>query len=237
MSKTQNLPKIMVDQCRFDFELGLKIIKAKHKTLKTFEDSGYISPEALKIVRENWDTVGNVTVMEALSIPNLESRRICFRYIGVDTIFKELNPELVDDQTINKTTKVNAEGKLEAFDDNYKLYKVKGTVLTEGVQGARQVQDFFILRCQCTSTAREYLIYIQDIWISNRWGAPSQKDRKPDAIEAVAWTIQVEVPETHVDYIVRAGDAIMVKAKPDYKKCPMRHLSKTEYLEKLKMES
>lgn len=240
MSKA--VPKIMVDNSRFEFDLGIKILRAKYKTYDAFKESAYISKEALAQVKTSWETVGDVTVMEALSIGNLEARRICFRYIGVQTIFKELNPELADKQTIKKATKVNKEGKLEAFEDTYELFKVKGDSLRKGSAENtwRAVSDFFILKCSCTSTGREYLIYIQDIWSTQRFrlsGSANIAAGKPDAIEAVAWTIQVEVPEEYVDKIVRAGDCIMVKPKADYKKCTMRHISKKEYLEKVVAES
>lgn len=234
------LPNIAVDQQKFDFQLGLKVLVAKFKTYEAFASTAYVSPASAELIKDSWDKAGDVTVMEALSIPNLEARRVCFRYIGVDKIFKELGPELVDSQTIKKKTRVNKQGELEEFEDTYELYKVDGQKLTAGVQGGRTVQDFYILKMKCTSTDREYMIYIQDIWTVRRWGlstGDTSSDRKPDAIEAVAWTIQVEVPETHIEKIIRAGDCIMVKAKDGYAKCSMRHISKKEYLEKLVAES
>lgn len=239
--KEVTLPKIMIDNSRFEFGLGLKILKAKWKTCEAFEKAGYISKEALKLIKSEWDDAPNVTVLEALSIPNMEARRVCFRYVGIDTIFKELDPQLVDNQVIKKATKVNEKGELESFEDTYQLYKVMGQKLREGTTDTmRQIADFYILRCYCTSTGREYLIYIRDIWNRQlRWGASNEAGvgEKPDAIEAVAWTIQVEVPEDQIEKIVRQGDCIMVKPKDGYKKCALRHISKKEYLEKVVAES
>jgi hypothetical protein len=235
-------PLVLIDNSRFEFELGLKILKAKWKTFEAYEKAGYLSDKSKKLVADNWDSSGPVTIYEALSIPNLESRRVCFRYIGIENIFKELDPELVDTQVIKKATKVTAEGKLESFDDTYELYKVNGDKLREGTNdsGMRQIQDFYILKCSCTSTGREYLIYIRDLWNGNRWGRPNNEavvGSKPDAVEAVAWTIQVEAKPEDISYIIRQGDAILVKVKEGYQKCPIRHISKQEYLQKVTMES
>jgi len=236
-------PKIVVDRYKFDFTIGLKIMKAKYKDFKTFEDKCYISKALMKTIKEEWPKAGNITVQEALGLENIEARRICFRHIGVDNVFKELEPELVDTQVLDKNTKVNAEGKLEKFQDTYELYKVKGEKVLQGIteNWRRGGADFFILRCKCTSSDREYLIYIQDIWAANaRFGSNpgTGAQRKPDAIEAVAWTIQVEVEADDIEYIIRQGDCIIVKTKKEkYKKCTQRHISKKEYLEKVRFES
>lgn len=236
-------PKIVVDRYKFDFDLGLKILKAKYKDINVFKEKCYISKPLLKRITDEWDGVKNITVNEALGLENIEARRICFRHIGVDNVFKELEPELMDKQVLNKNTKVNDKGDLEAFEDTYELYKVKGDKVLQGVADnfRRGGVDFFILRCKCTSSDREYLIYIQDIWGENgraRAGANVAVGKKPDAIEAVAWTIQVEVEEKDIDYIIRQGDCIIVKTnKENYKKCAQRHISKKEYLEKVKFES
>lgn len=227
-----SLPRIVVDGQDFESNIGIKILKAKYGTFENFRTSktSYMSKKGADLIKESMENASDLTIQEALSIKNLEARRVCFRYIGIDKIFKELEPELVDSQTIQKSTRVSKEGELEPFEDKYELYRVKGQKLNEGEQSSwRRVTDFYILRCSCTSTGREYLIYIQDMW--------ARSGSKPDAIEAVAWTIQIEVPETHVEKIVRAGDCIMVKPKAGYVKCSLRHISKEEYLTKLVAES
>lgn len=235
-------PSFRIEMCRFDFDTGIKVVKAKHKgSFESFlKASPHFPEEAEAMLREAWDKSGEITVTEALSIQNLESRRLCFKYIGIEKIFNELKPELVDDQTIEKSTRVNKEGKLESFMDRYQLYKVKGEKLTGDTDRSfRRAQDFYILRCKCTSTDREYLIYVPEIWDSrNSFGRERRSVSKPDAIDAVAWTIQVELPAGQIDKIIRAGDCIMVKPKSEkYEKCQLRHLSKKEYLEKVVMES
>lgn len=236
-------PKLVVDRYKFDYDLGMKIARAKYREFARFKDGMYISEAAEEMVKKDWNDVSDITVTEALGLRNLEARRIAFRYIGVENVFKALEPELVDEQVVEKATKVNEKGELESFNDKYQLYKVKGEVLLKDSENAnisnRTVRDFYILRCFCTSTQREYLIYIQDIWTADRWGrTSSNKDRKPDAIEAVAWTIQVDVATKDIDYIIRQGDCIMVKTKNEkYEKSTSRHLTKEEYLDKVKMES
>lgn len=239
--------KMAVDRYKFEGELGLKVIKAKHKTIEKLMAETDLSEAAAEVVKEAWDKVGDITVAEALGITNLEARRICFKYIGIENVFKELQPQLVDKQTIKKSTKVNAQGDLETFDDTYELYKVSGERLIQGGETSSGFtrttpRDFYILRCKCTTTDREYLIYVQDIWTAagrgmGRLSDTGAKGRKEDAIEAVAWTIQVDVDTKFIEKIVRQGDCIMVKVADGYKKTSMRHLTKQEYLEKVVMES
>lgn len=230
--------KFLVDQYEFGYDLGLKVVKAKFKEVDRFIAGVSISKGLAAEVRKIWDDIPEVTVREALSIENIEARRICFRYIGVDKIFGELGPELVDEQTIEKGTRVTAEGELEKFKDTYQLYRVEGKKLSEGVKDTwRAPQDFFILRCKCTSSDREYLIYIQNFW-SGRMRDVGTVGQKPDAIEAVAWTITTDVAKEDIDYIIRQGDCILVKTKKDkYTRVNTRHLDKAEYLEKVRMES
>jgi len=237
-------PEIMMENSRFSYPIGMKIFTRKYPDFETFAKSTFLPkgggiPEKVKA---DWDLYKEqeLTVTEALSLTNLESRRVCFKYIGIENIFKQLKPEKVDAQTIHKNTRVTKEGTLAEFDDTYELYQVKSERLAGDKESERmrRISDFYILRCNCTSTGREYMIYIPDLW-NNPVGMLRnlRVGPKPDAIEAVAWTIQVDVPEGQIEEVVRAGDCIMVRPVENYTKCERRHLTKKEYLERLTMES
>lgn len=236
-------PELMLENSKFEYPIGMKIFTRKHPSFEAFQKKVYMPDSIVERLRADWEKYKNeeLTVTEALSLKNLEARRVCFRYIGIENIFKQLQPEKVDSQTIHKNSRVTKEGTLAEFDDTYELFKVSADKLVANDEEVRtrNVSDFYILKCKCTSTDREYMIYIPDLWsaeISRRMPNMSVGQR-PDAIEAVAWTIQVDVPEGQIEEVVRAGDCIMVRPTEHYTKCNPRHLTKKEYLEKLTMES
>ena len=56
-------------------------------------------------------------------------------------------------------------------------------------------------------------------------------------IQSIAWTIQTDIKEGGIEKIIRQGDCIMIKKKPNAKKGNVRHLTEKEYLTLLKEES
>ena len=60
---------------------------------------------------------------------------------------------------------------------------------------------------------------------------------KINPIQCIAWTIQTDIEEGGIDYLIRQGDCILIKTKPKYNKGEVRHLTEKEYRELLRFES
>lgn len=110
--------------------------------------------------------------------------------------------------------------------DKYELYKIKGDKLfpEEKSEWRRSNADIYAVRCWCTTTAREYWIYV-----------PRNVGEMKDAIEAIAWTFQLNIGEPVALY--RQGDIIIAEAGPDSKEVRPYHLDKATYLKLLKVQS
>src|SRR5690606_27261595 len=125
-------------------------------------------------VNEVWETVTPITVSEALKEPALERRRVMFDCIGVAKLFKELDPLLLDKQTIHKVrTRWNEKNEpyKHQFDDTYELYQLDGSKLfpTES-NNTMRTSNGYAVRCWCTTTSREYWMYVPEhIALNNEW--------------------------------------------------------------------
>jgi hypothetical protein len=193
-----------------------------HESLFDFRD----------FVESMWDEIIPVTVEEALSQGNSEDRRNYFDAIGVEKLFKQLNPELKDRQVINKkrTRWDNNNDPFEyEFEDVYELYEIPGEKLFGQDRWGRNANPVYAVRCWCTTTNREYWIYVPlEAAIGQRWISINETPTY-DAIRAIAWTIRIDVdmPER----IYRQGDIIIVKKGPETTdNQPQRHLTKDQYL-------
>jgi hypothetical protein len=170
-------------------------------------------------------------VEEALKIQNTETRRTYFDCIGVVQLFKSLDPKLLDRQVITKKrANWDDENKesFRTFEDVYELYEIKGTKLFEKDRWGREPNPVFAVRCWCTTTNREYWLYVNNEaatgqrWWGNRDGA------NYDAIRAIAWTIRIDV--TNPERIYRQGDIIVVKKSKKSMDTREYHLDKKSYL-------
>jgi hypothetical protein len=110
--------------------------------------------------------------------------------------------------------------------DKYELYKIKGDKLfpEEKSEWRRANADIYAVRCWCTTTEREYWIYV-----------PRHIGEMKDAIEAIAWTFQLNIGEPEALY--RQGDIIIAEAGPKSKEVRPYHLDKATYLKLLKVQS
>jgi hypothetical protein len=192
-----------------------------HESLHDFRD----------FVRDMWDSITPVTVEEALQQANAEDRRTYFDSIGVEKLFKQLNPELKDRQVIKKkrTRWDNNNDPYEyEFEDVYELYEMPGEKLYESDRWGNKPRPVYAVRCWCTTTNREYWLYVPvEAAGGDRWFR--DETVKYDAIRAIAWTIRIDVDNP--ERIYRQGDIIIVKKGPDTTDIqPARHLSKDQYL-------
>lgn len=226
-----------------DFSLtdALKLWKAKFETIKHFIRDVINHPalsELGEFVQEVWDSIEPITVTEALNEQNLERRRIMFDCIGVSRLFKEMNPVLLDKQTISKKrirwNEANEPYQYN-YEDTYELYELDSHRLFPlGGPYPNRQQNIYAVRCWCTTTAREYWIYVpkeialnQLFWQTNNF--------EPDAIRAIAWTIKIDI--SNPERIYRQGDIIIVKESEQSTVVTPYHLTKDQYLKLMYSET
>ena len=213
--------KIIIDNKEFNYDIGCKLLKLKHTTCPFSE------------LEDIWKDIVPLSFKEIIQFKNIEDRRIGFLYLGLERLIKEVNPKLVDSQTLNKTTTwVNQNNELETinYEDTYKLFKVDSKYLNnrDNNKWYEHIDDCYFIEFKDTSTDRDYLLWVDYNNLSGR----------RDAIDAIAWTIQTNIAVGNIEKIVRQGDCILIKAKPDCSKLSTaRHLTREEYLNLLVLES
>lgn len=200
-------------------------------------------------VHSVWDTIIPVTVDEAFKETNLERRRVFFDCIGIRRIFSELNPEILDRQVITKKrTKWDEDNNQEEyiFEDVYELYKIPVQKINpDNIDADVSVSwttrrlfkddDIYAVRCWCTTTNREYWIYVPKIACDPSFVNHRGNSFKPDAISAIAWTIRINIDKP--ERIYRQGDIIVVKVGEESKRTWPRHLTKEQYLDLMYSET
>jgi len=235
---------IVNNRSGFDLTTALRLWKAKYADDYRDFQKDVITHESLKdfdaFVQECWDSVVPVTVEEALQLENTEERRTYFDAIGIEKLFKSLDPKLLDKQTIKKSrTRWDDEFKeyTHEFEDIYELYEIEATKMFKTDRwGNPPTQHIYAVRCWCTTTNREYWLYVPREAALGRqwWSSDEARENKPDAIRAIAWTVRVDVPEENVERIYRQGDIIVAKIKTSAKATETTmspyHLSKEQYL-------
>jgi hypothetical protein len=227
----------------FTLSEALSLWKAKYADLKDLKKD-MITHESLQdfgnFIEEMWTSIKPATVQEALAKENAEERRVYFDCIGVQRLFQELEPTLRDRQVIKKKrTKWddNNDPYQYEFEDVYELYEIDGHKMFETDRWGRTPNPVFAVRCWCTTTNREYWLYVNsEAATGSRWSIPD--DVTYDAIRAIAWTIRVDVAEEQIEKLYRQGDIIVVKLTNETISVPFfRHLSKEAYLEKMYSET
>lgn len=225
--------KIVIENIKFNFDIGCKLLKLRYDECP-FE-SGYVS--------EIWNDIVPATFSEIAQLENLEQRRVGILCLGLNRLVNEIKPTLVNSKTIKKkTTWVNEQGEIETkkFNDTYELYSVSGDVFSKGLSNWQKMGDSYFVKCKDTSTDREYMIWVDldSVKRTNGISTWDNKGRKVNAIDCIAWTIQTDIPENHIEKIVRQGDCIMIKPIGKYEKLRnARHLTSEEYQTLLVAES
>ena len=225
----------------FDLTTALRLWKTKYQddirdffkdviTHDQLQDFGYF-------VEECWNRIEPFTVEDALKVENTEERRTYFDCIGIEKLFKALDPKLLDKQVLDKKRQRWDDEFNEytyTFEDVYELYEIEGTKLYEKDRWGQLPQPVYAVRCWCTTTNREYWLYVpREAALGTSWWRVDGEDTKPDAIRAIAWTVRIDVPEENVEKIYRQGDIIVAKMKDKSKATEYTtpyHLSKEQYL-------
>jgi len=232
--------KILINNVSFDYNTGCRLLKLKYEECPNTID-----------LQDIWEDIVPMTFKEiATTLKNIEQRRVAIQCLGLERLTKEVEPVLINTKSIKKTTAwVNPNGELvtKKFTDTYELYKVKGEMINQGIEGNRwdKLNDVHFVKCKDTSTDRDYFIWVdaQSVYQVNndrKW-LSSDEDYgvQINAIQAIAWTIQTNVAKDNIEKIVRQGDCIMIKKKLPTETIgdTLRHLTEVEYLELLVAES
>jgi len=229
------MAKLVLDNVAFDFDLGCKVARLKYDEC----------PEQFKSLESFWNDIVPANFSDIAQLPNLEQRRIGIRALGLDRLVKEVNPKLLNSTTLKKsTTWVNENGELESFEynDTYELYEVKGDVFNQGLDSWQKMENCHYIKCKDTSTDREYLIWVdlRSVYRTNfdNWYNAEEHNKKITADMCVAWTLTTNVELGSIENIIRQGDCILVKPKPNANFLDRpRHLTVDEYRELLTAES
>lgn len=232
---------IVNNQPDFSLTEALRLWKAKYPEFIDFKKDVITHPNLEdfgNFVESLWADIQPVTVEEALKISNTEIRRTYFDCIGVIRLFKELKPKLRDKQKITKKRanwNENNQEIFRTFEDVYELYEIEGKKLFDKDRWNREPNPIYAVRCWCTTTNREYWIYVPELAATGKswWGHSEKKDY--NAIRAIAWTIRVDV--TNPEKIYRQGDIIVVKKSKNSKECPPYHLNEQQYLDLMYSET
>lgn len=230
-----------------DFPLSeaLRLYKAKYPEYIDFhKDVVKVNVPMLvefgEFVKEMWDSITPVTVQEALAQPNNETRRIYFSCIGVQRLFEQLDPKQLDRQVITKERygwDENNKEILKTYHDVYELYEIDGRKIFERDQFGREATAVYAVRCWCTTTNREYWIYVPTEAAMGVHWVNDYNPGTPDAIRAIAWTIRLDMENP--ERIYRQGDIIIAKLNDKSKPVSHRpyHLTKEQYLNLMYSES
>jgi hypothetical protein len=225
--------KIIINNRSFTYDIGVRLLKTKY--IKCFDES----------LSDIWEDIVPMELKDILKLENLEDRRVGLDCLGIQKIKEQSNAELLSSKTLDKSlTWINKNGELESktIKDTYELYTVNNESLGLSTNSFREEKLMFI-KCKDTSTDREYLLWIDYFSLmSTALGFISFSNNniisKIDALDAIAWTIQTNVPKNKIEAIVRQGDCIMIKTAEHYKPLSTpRHLTKEEYINLLTLES
>lgn len=227
------MKNIVIDNLNFNYDIGCKILKLKYEECP-FEE-----------LADVWEHIQPITFAEiAQNIDNLENRRVAIKYLGIERFYSQVNPILVNESTLEKcTTWIDKDGNLStiSYKDTYQLFKVKKEIWAG--TNSSMVGDVYMVKCKDTSTDREYFIWVDGMGVHNtnnkqRVWSRNEKRLKINAISAIAWTIQTNVPQGQIEKIVRQGDCILIKTKENVEFLnEIRHLTEEEYKNLLSLES
>lgn len=234
------MKKVIIDNNEFDYEIGIRVLKMKFPECP---------PQLVGKIGDIWDSIKPLTFKEiATKIVNVEQRRIAILYLGLEKMTEEVKPTLIGMNSIKKESIwINAKGEMEnvPYDDVYELFEVDGKRLFDGADVPKWRQDritnVYFVRCKDASTDRMYHLWVDINSVANTNGIQTWRnegwEKRITAIMAIAWTITTNVKEGSIEKIIRQGDCILVKKKPNAVVGEFRHLTEKEYKTLLVNES
>jgi len=235
MIATETIKHYYVENMKVSEEAAKMYWKRLHKDYDNFYNAVIgesAHPEMQmfgNLIKQEWDSIPHLTVQKAFEEKNIEVRRLYFRAIGVAEMFQELEPTLIDKQVLEKegiTWDAENNPVATKMRDEYELYEIQGAKLfpEEKTSWRTANATVFAVRCWCSTTGREYWIYV-----------PRNIGERKDALEAIAWTVQLDI--TNPEYIYRQGDVILAKHSASSQSCRPYHLEAKDYVKLLKAES
>ena len=219
---------------RVPHKKALEIWKLTYKTIEDFKESVVTPGSGLEplgdYLEKCWKDIPEVEISDCFKEENLEIRRLYFNGFGMETLFRILEPKLLDKKSFTyvQSSWNDSMEKIVKCDfkqtDKYELYQIEGSkFFTEDELEKNKSYSYTIdketvyaVRCWCTTTGREYWIYV-----------PSRIGEKKNALEAIAWTVQLNI--TDPKYIIRQGDVIIAKKSEKSKQCNPYHLTAEQY--------
>ena len=168
-----------------EFEDISTVLRIYRKQAKPLEQvvSFFSQDQNKETVRQVYETLMPITVKEAISLPNSEQRAVALKSFAIEEIVEDLKAILVDKQIIKKQQvrwDENLKPYKHQFEDVYELYKIPSKMLgLEPNWGDAASLDVYFVKCNCTSTDRQYYLYV-----------PQRVGANQDAIAAIAWTMQ-----------------------------------------------
>jgi hypothetical protein len=165
-----------------DIKTVLRIYLKQGKSLEQVL-SLFNQAENKELVAQMYPTLAPITVKEAISLANSEQRAAALKSFVIEEIISNLNATLEDKQVIKKSHirwDENLKPYEHKFEDTYELYRIPSDMLgLESEWGNPDTLDVYFVKCNCTSTDRQYYLYI-----------PQNVGVRKDAIAAIAWTMQ-----------------------------------------------
>jgi hypothetical protein len=234
---------ILNGQRNFPFTELIRLWKTQYDGIPGFKRGEIIHPflEGMgDYVAEKWDTIEPITAAEAFAVKNVELRRAYFTALGPRRIMEQVKPTLRNTQTISKTrTRWDKKNKPyeSKFEDTYNLYEIDPAKLFEGEQRVNRMAPIFTVQCKCTTTGREYWLYVSpEGAIGQQWtNGIDAKKLNYDAIRAIAWTIQLNI--THPKRLFRQGDIIVAEWSDLSQRCDLYHIDAATYLKLMYSET
>jgi hypothetical protein len=241
--------RVVINGFSFPGETGLRILKLRNETCPF--------PKWQKA----WEVLESLTFREITErIKDIERRRLAISFLGMERIMAQIESKKISEETIEKlTTWVDTHGQLKEhrYSDTYSLHRVSwktlyGDLSAETLrrlnQNQLQTMNQHFVKCNCTSTGNDYLIWVdlRQVYQTNHPEEDHKKlqrislrriEKMVDPIEAIAWTFETQLAKGSIEAIIRQGDCILMRPSIDPILKQKRHLTGEEYRTLLRSES
>lgn len=148
------------------------------------------------------DEVEPFTYDEVFQFENSTFQALVFGTVDIPEMIKNLGSERISTDGKKVRNKVfDSNGEFQGYEEKHNIFEVH-RISSDKLTNINN--DFYALRCWCTSTDQEHYIYIEERY-------------KDDPLQAVASTFRV--PNNIIDYIheiKRQGDVLICEMKDSY---------------------
>ncbi len=241
--------RVVISGFSFPGETGLRILKLRNETCP------------FPAWQEAWEVLASLTFREITErIKDIERRRIAISFLGMERMMAQVESKKISEETIEKlTTWVDTHGQLKEhrYSDTYSLHRVSwktlyGDLSAETLrrlnQNQLQTMNQHFVKCNCTSTGNDYLIWVdlRQVYQTNHPEEDQEKmqnislrriEKMVDPVEAIAWTFETQLAKGSIEAIIRQGDCILMRPSIDPILKQKRHLTGEEYRTLLRSES